>query len=162
MYKIDKKGHPILETEATVPYEVAIGPTWFRFFEEFKNEKIFGTRCPQCRRILVPARAFCANCFVRSDEWVEVPARGEITSWSLTNYRYFGMPTEPPFVSAEICLEGTDCQWYHMVGGFNLTDLDLVRRTLKIGTKVKAVWRKKKKGCIQDIKYFMPIALENK
>lgn len=157
MYKMHTKGYPILETEASVPYELATGPTWWRFFEEFKRERIFGTRCPRCERVLVPARSFCAECFVEMEEWVEVSSEGEVRGWSLTNYHYFGMPTDPPFISGQIRLDGTDCDFFHLVGGFDLTDLDLVSRTMKIGTRVKAVWKKEKKGCILDIEYFKPI-----
>lgn len=157
MYKVNKKGHAILETQATVPYESAMGPTWWRFFDGFKQEKIFGTRCPACRRVLVPARSFCGDCFVDTAEWVELSGEGEIVGWSLTNFHYFGMPTEPPFVTAEIHPDGGDTHFWHLVGGFDLHDLDLVRRTLKIGTRVRPVWRKEKKGCILDIEYFEPI-----
>lgn len=157
MYKLNKKGQAILETEAAITYELATGPTWWRYFEEFKNEKIFGTRCPECRQVLVPARSFCPDCFVDMDEWVELSNEGEVTGWSLTNYHYFGMPTEPPFITAQIRLDGSDSDLYHLVGGFDLTDLDLVRKTMKIGTRVRAVWKKEKKGCILDIEHFKPI-----
>ena len=157
MYTLNKKGHAILETEATVPYELAKGPNWWRFFEEFKNERIFGTKCPECQRVLVPARGFCPDCFMDMDEWVEISTEGEVTGWSMTNFHYFGMPTEPPFITAQIRLDGSDTDFYHLVGGFDLTDLDLVTRTMKIGTRVKAVWKEEKKGCIMDIDYFKPV-----
>jgi len=160
MYKLNKKGHAILETEVTVPYELAMGRTWWRYFEEFKKEKIFGTRCPQCLRVMLPARSFCSDCFVEMDEWVEVSQEGVVISWSLTNYHYFGMPVEPPFIAAQLRLDGADNDITHLVGGFDLNDLELVRKTMKIGTRVKAVWREEKKGCIHDIEHFKPVQLE--
>ena len=160
MYKLNKHGHAILETEASIPYELATGPTWGRFFEEIKNEKIFGTRCPECNRVLVPARTFCPDCFVEMIEWVQLANEGVVTGWSLTNFHYFGMPTEPPFISAQIRLGRSDNDFNHLVGGFNLKDLELVRRTMKIGTRVRAVWKKEKKGCILDIDYFKPVELD--
>ena len=80
-----------------------------------------------------------------------------IGGWSLTDFHYFGMPTDPPFITAEIRHDGSDTNFYHLVSGFDLSDLELVRRTMKIGTHVRAVWRKEKKGCILDIEYFEPI-----
>jgi hypothetical protein len=157
MYKLNRKGHAIMETEATLPYELATGPTWHRYFDEFKREKIFGTKCPQCRKVFVPARAFCPACFVDIDEWVELSNEGEVLGWSLTHIHYFGMPTKPPFICAQIRLDGSDTDLLHLVGGFDLNDLDLVRKTMRIGTRVKAVWKKEKKGCILDIEYFKPI-----
>ncbi|MFH1349326.1 MAG: Zn-ribbon domain-containing OB-fold protein [Pseudomonadota bacterium] len=157
MLKLDKKGYPILEAEAIIPYESAFGPTWHGFFEGFKEEKIFGTRCSKCNRVLVPARSFCPRCFVDMEEWVEVSNEGEVVAWALTDYEYFGMPTKPPFVSALIKLDGTDCSFLHLIGGFDLRDLETVRKTIKNGMKVRAVWEKEKKGQIMDIKYFEPV-----
>ena len=153
----DKKGNPVIEAEARIPYELAMGPTWYRFYEGFKEEKIFGTRCPDCNRVLVPARSFCPRCFVDMDEWVEVSQEGVVTTWVITNYEYFGMPTKPPFINSVILLEGTDCGFMHLIGGVDLSDLDRVGEKLKTGTKVKAKWREEKRGCIMDIEYFEPL-----
>jgi len=160
MYTLNKRGQAIMEAEVSIPYESATGPTWHRYFESFKHEKIFGTKCPECGRVLVPARSFCSDCFVEMDDWIELSNEGEVTGWSLTNYHYFGMPTEPPFISAKILLDGADNTFSHLVGGFDLNDLELVRRTMKIGTRGRAVWRKEKKGCILDVEYFIPIGLK--
>jgi len=156
MITFDKRGNPIIEAEARVPYELAVGPTWHRFYEGFKKEKIFGTRCSQCDRVLVPARSFCSRCFVDMDEWVEVSQEGAVISWVITNYEYFGMPTKPPFINAAVLLDGTDCGFMHLMGGVDLSDLDRVGENVKTGMKVRAVWRKEKTGCIMDIKYFEP------
>ncbi|MBC7106008.1 MAG: hypothetical protein H5T97_08710, partial [Firmicutes bacterium] len=53
----------ILKDTIALPYQWALGPVNTRFFQEFKERRIFGTRCPKCGRVLVPARAFCARCF---------------------------------------------------------------------------------------------------
>ena len=157
MLTLNKKGYPIMEAEGSVQYELAAGPSWLRFFEGFKQEKIYGSRCPSCKRVLVPARAFCSQCFEDMHEWVEVSDEGVIAGWSLTNFHYFGMPTEPPFITGMIRLDGSDSELVNLIGGFDLTDLDLVRRTVKIGGRVKAVWREKKKGEVRDLQYFKPI-----
>jgi uncharacterized OB-fold protein len=154
MYEFNKKGHAILEAEASIPYELATGPTWWRYFEAFKEEKIFGTRCPRCNRVMVPAWTMCTDCFVEADEWVELSGEGEINGWSLTNYSYFGMPKEPPFVVAQMGLDGADTDFWHFIGGIDLKDMDLVTRTIKIGSRVRPVWRKEKQGCVYDIDYF--------
>lgn len=96
MMVFDKKGNPIIEEEVRIPYELAVGPAWYRFYEGFKKAKIFGTRCSKCNRVLVPARTFCPRCFVDMEQWVEVSQEGVLVSWVITNYEYFGMPTAPP------------------------------------------------------------------
>ena len=56
-----------------------------------------------------------------------------------------------------IRLDGTDVNFLHLIGGFDMSDLDTVRKKVKNGMRVKAVWKKEKKGHILDIKYFTPV-----
>jgi uncharacterized OB-fold protein len=146
-----------IKTEIRLPYELAYGATWTRFFEGMENEIIYGTKCSKCGRVLVPARSFCPRCFVDTDEWVETAQEGTLTAWSYVNYKYFGQPIEPPFIGALIRLDGTDVDFLHLIGGFDLSDFDLVRKTVKNGMRVKAVWSDERKGNVLDIKYFEPV-----
>ena len=70
-----------IETEVRLPYRLALGATWTRFFEGLKRKIIYGSRCPKCNRVLVPARSFCPRCFVNIDEWLEVPQEGTLEAW---------------------------------------------------------------------------------
>ena len=151
------KEYRTIETEVRLPYRLAYGATWTKFFEGMKEEKIYGSRCHKCNRVLVPARTFCPRCFVDTDEWIEVSQEGTVVAWVLTNYRYYAQPIEPPFISALIRLDGTDCNFLHLIGGFPLTDLEQVRAKVKNGMKVKAVWEEEKLGGILDIQYFTPV-----
>ena len=151
------KEYRTIETEVRLPYRLAYGATWTRFFEGMMEEKIYGSRCVKCGRVLVPARTFCPRCFVDTDEWLEVAQEGEVVAWCLTNYRYFAQPIEPPFISALVKLDGTDCNFLHLIGGFPLDNLDTVRARVKNGMKVRAVWEEEKLGNMFDIKYFEPV-----
>lgn len=151
------KEYKTLKTFVELPYEVAYGATFTRFFEGLKEEKIWGTKCGKCNRVLVPARSFCPRCFVDLDEWVEVNQTGTVETWCLVNYNYYGMAKEPPYITAIIRLEGADVGFAHFVGGFDLNDLNKVKEKVKIGAKVKAVWNKGKKGDIFDLEYFEPV-----
>jgi uncharacterized OB-fold protein len=157
MLTVNKKGHPILKTEALVPYELASGPSWHRFFEGIRNERIWGTRCPKCERVLVPARSFCTQCFEDMTEWVEVADEGTVVNWAICNFAFFGAPFKPPFMTAMIKLDGADNTFFHVVGGFDLSDMSYVEQNMNRGVRVKAVWEKEKKGCILDIKHFKPL-----
>ena len=85
----------IMEGTITLPYRWALGPVYTRFFEEFKNKKIMGTKCPKCQRVLVPARKFCPRCFEDTAEWVQVSDKGTIRSWSVINFEFSGQPKKP-------------------------------------------------------------------
>ncbi len=157
MLTFDKKGNPIIKSEVLIEYELAMGPVWYKFFEGFKEKKIWGTRCPQCQRVLVPARAFCPRCFVDMDEWIEVSQEGILEGWVLVNYEYFGQPVKPPFIMASIRLDGTHCAFIHLVGGFEFKSVEDAASKIRNGMKVKAVWKEERKGNIMDIAYFKPI-----
>jgi uncharacterized OB-fold protein len=158
MITLDKEGHPIIKAEARIPYELALGPTWKRFFEGLKKKEIWGNCCPECRRVLVPARIYCPRCFVEMGEWVEVSAEGVLVSWALIAYEYFAMPAKPPFITSVIRLDGADCSFLHMVGGFEIRELESVQSKVRTGMKVRAVWRDMRVGGIMDIMYFEPIS----
>lgn len=152
------KEYRTIKTEIRLPYELAYGATWTRFFEGMANQILYGSKCEKCNRVLVPARTFCPHCFVDTKEWVEVSQQGTLTAWSYVNYRYFGQPTTPPFIGALIRLDGTDVDFLHLLGGFDLTDFEKVRKIVKNGMRVEAVWEKERKAHIMDIRYFKPLA----
>jgi len=152
-----RKECDVVTDEISVDYEIAYGPTWIKFFDGMKEEKILGSKCAKCGRILVPPRSYCPRCFVEVNSFIEVAQEGAIVAWALTEYEYFGMPTKPPFIGALIRLDGTDSNFLHLIGGIDLSDSELVRKTVQNGMKVKAVWNEDKKGHIMDIKYFTPV-----
>lgn len=143
-----------LKHNVWLPYKFAVGPVFNRFYEGLKEEKIWGNKCPECRKVLVPARTFCPKCNVDMDEWVEVSQEGKVTAWTLADYEFFGMPVDHPFIGALIRLDGTDCDFLHLIGGLKLDDLKTVKSKVKKDTRVKAVWNGEKKGHLLDIKYF--------
>lgn len=147
----------VLKGKITLPYQWALGETNTRFFEAFQDKRIMGTRCDQCGRVLVPARKFCSRCFKDMDEWVLVKDEGSLRSWVLINFPYEGQPKDPPYIIGVIELDGSDGGFSHFVGGLPSYDIDEVRERVKIGMRVKAVWREKREGNIFDIEYFEPM-----
>lgn len=129
-------------------FSYAAGETASRFLAALRDEqKIYGTRCPDCQRVLVPARPFCSRCFVEPTEWIEVGPRGTliafapITSTSL-----------PPTSSlALICLDGAHTNLLHLLEGAGLEGW-------RIGMRLEAVFATERVGSIRDILYFRPVA----
>jgi len=146
-----------VKAQIFVPYEVALGPTWINFYEALKDERILGTKCDKCGRVFVPPRSFCPKCFQELEVWVEVGQQGVVETWVYVNMPFYGQQLDLPFVAAMIRLDGSDTALMHRIAGFDLSDIAVVRRKLKLGDRVSAVWRKEKKGCVLDIDYFQPI-----
>ena len=131
-----EKESRIVEGKISLPYKWALGPVFTRFFEEFKNKKIMGTKCPRCNRVLVPARRFCPRCFEDTAEWVQVSERGTVRTWSLITFEFSGQPMAPPYLIGLIHLDGADTALSHFIGGVDLSDLEKGRNEIKIGMKV--------------------------
>lgn len=146
-----------LEGMVNLPYRWALGPVFTRFFDEFQQQKIMGTRCPACKRVLVPARRFCPRCFDECTEWVQVSDKGTVRAWTLITFTYMGQPKPPPYIQGLIDLEGANTAFAHFIGGIDLSDLDKARDHVEIGMKVEAKWKAERQGNIFDIDHFAPI-----
>ena len=146
----------IIEETISLPYRWSVGPVGTRFLEGLKHKKILGTRCPQCRRTLVPARTFCPRCFVDLNDWVDLPDHGTLRSYTIVNYTFAGQPMPPPYIIGIIVLDGADVGFTHFVGGVDLSDFDKAAERLGQNTAVRAVWREQRVGRITDIEHFEP------
>jgi len=69
------------------PNTWSVGEVGSRFFVELRDyKKIFGTRCPVCKKVIVPARKICGQCFRQTDDWVEVGDQGIIQTFTVVRY----------------------------------------------------------------------------
>lgn len=121
-------------------FNYAAGKAASRFLIALRDEKkIFGTRCPSCQRVLVPARSFCPRCFVDTRDWVEVGPNGTLGAFAATDNLAFAL----------IRLDGADTALVHRV---NVTNAD----ELRIGLRVAPVFAETRRGHILDLAYFQP------
>ncbi len=141
------------EWEPNLKYAWDAGVGYGGYFAGLKEGRIVGTECAKCRRVLLPARAFCEWCFRTVDRWVQLNDTGIVNTFSVA---YTGTAAErlkDPLVPALIEIDGS--------GGVAI--MHLIRGgdpwKVKIGMKVKAVWKPKGKreGSINDIEYWKPV-----
>lgn len=132
---------------------VAIG----RYLAGFREGRIVARICYKCRRVMLPPRMFCELCFRPTDEWVNVKDTGVINTFSVVHVNWDASrrgPDDPPLIPAVIEIDGASKGMgiMHMLGEVDPADL-------KIGLKVKAVWKnpEERTGAITDILYFKPI-----
>jgi len=155
----EKKEPVKIRADWHIPYLHSAGNHASKFFQELKeNQRIMGSRCPSCKKVLIPPRAFCERCFVPIDDWVQVADQGEIMALSINYMEYEGLP-KPPYGLAFIRLDGADTNILHFLGGVDLKDPKKATSKLKVGARVKAVWKEKAKreGRMTDIRYFKPV-----
>jgi uncharacterized OB-fold protein len=136
-----------------IPNTYSAGAVGSRFLIELRdNKKIMGTRCPTCNLVYVPARSACRDCYGELSEWVEVSQKGTLLTFTVTYQSNPIQPVSTPIAYGIVQLDGADTGFVHMLG-------EVDPEKLKVGTKVKAVFKSKKErqGSILDIKYFKPL-----
>ena len=141
----------VLNSRIKVPYEWQAGETASHFLVQLRDEKkIWGKKCPSCQKVIVPARKTCGFCFVETDEWVEIPDQGVVTTFTVVNRDTLVQPVKAPFAYAMIQLDGADTGMVHILA---IDDPGKI----KIGMRVQAVWADDRKGSLLDIRHFIPV-----
>lgn len=133
-------------------WRYAAGSHFTRFFRTLKEEgRILGLRCPGCRRVYLPPRPLCGNCYRRMTEWVPVGPLGTVRAFTVVYFPFLdpttGQPRPVPFGMALIQLDGADTTLNHY-----LDETDLGR--LRLGLRVEAVFREPREGNMGDIRGF--------
>jgi uncharacterized OB-fold protein len=133
-----------------VEYHWSAGVAGSRFFSELRDSgKILGAKCPECKRVLVPPRIFCEECFVDTDEWVEVSHQGEILTFAESYFGLQGQRLETPWYIGIVKLDGADGGLFHRLVPEN--------GDIAIGARVEAELEADRKGHILDIKHFKTV-----
>ena len=124
------------------------------YLDGLKDGKILGRLCHGCERTLVPPRMFCEQCFLPTDEWVQVQDTGTVNTFSLAYITWDMRDLRIPDIPAVIELDGASpgIGIMHKLGR---VDPDSVHT----GMRVRAVWKPpaKREGSILDIAYWTPI-----
>lgn len=136
----------------TLEYRHARGPYYGRLFDEMQSSgRIMGIRCPSCHSTLLPPRELCDICFVKTGTWVDVADTGVLQAFSIIHLKFVGQTREPPYVYAEIMLDGASTKIIHVLDGL---DMKTASQWLKPGMRVKAVWKAELRGSLSDISHF--------
>ena len=146
-----------LDYSLSLHYEHSFGPHYGRFFDELaSSRRLLGSLCPQCRNVLVPPREFCDKCFVPTQSHVDVLDTGRLQAFSIIHMEFVGQTRKPPYVYAEVVLDGSATRMIHTLGGF---DVNAANELLWVGMPVKAVWvdAASSEGTLNDIDFFEPI-----
>jgi uncharacterized OB-fold protein len=154
---LDKKGFEEatrVKYDLNAEYAYDMGYAVSRYLMGLKEGKIVGIKCHKCGRILVPPRAFCEQCYVPIDDFVELSGRGKVNTFSISYVKWDASRIEKPEIPAVIELEGASAGVgiLHVLGEVDPKDVH-------VGMEVEAVFKEEKdrKGEITDILYFRPV-----
>jgi uncharacterized OB-fold protein len=142
--------------EAEQPFEWSVGRHTSKFLTELRDKKrIVGIRCPECKKVLVPPRNVCGECFVPLDEIVELSGKGTVETFTILSFGFVdpdtGRQKPVPYTWALIRLDGSDTTLIHYV---EETDPS----KLHVGMRVQAVFEEERRGHLLDIRHFETIA----
>ncbi len=141
-------------------YHWDAGLAMSRYLDGFKKGKILGVRCLECRRTMVPPRAFCELCFRPIDEWVELADTGCINTFSVSFVNWDASRRQTPEVPAVIEIDGASpgMAILHKMSEVGET-LEEIQSILHFGDPVEAVWKpaRRREGLVTDIEYFRPV-----
>lgn len=140
-------------------YEHAYGHYYGTLFDGIADQRrIRGVQCPSCDNVLVPPRPLCEKCFVPTRQWVDLPDTGVVQGCSVVHIEFLGQRVPPPYVYAEIILDGASTRLIHTVGGLSAEDARA--GGVGPGTRVRAVWSDRRTGSLSDIDYFAVVSAD--
>lgn len=123
------------------------------YLRGLKRGVILARECRECRRILVPPRMFCEECFRPTDRWVEVRDTGRVNTFSICYVRWDMVPLKEPEIPAVVEIDGASpgVGFMHKLGEVRPEDV-------RVGLEVETVWKPEEErgGSILDIRYFRP------
>jgi len=90
----------------------SVGNWMENFYDGMKEGKILGSKCPACGRVFLPPRMICERCFVKADEWVELPATGTVQACTKASVKVAEngdlVDLEAPEIIATVKHDGAD------------------------------------------------------
>lgn len=142
-----------VEHSVRAQYNWDAGAAIGRYLAGLKEGKIMARTCNECRRILVPPRMFCEQCFRPTDSWTQVKDTGVVNTFSICWVSWDMKPLEIPEIPAVIEIDGATkgIGIMHKIGNVSPDDVH-------VGMKVRAVWKKpdEREGSILDIRFWEP------
>jgi len=133
-------------------YDYSPGAGRSRFLRGLAQGKILGERCAKCRKVYVGGGSgACPRDGVPTEEVVELPDVGTITTFCVVNVPFAGATVEIPYVSASILLDGADIPLMHLIQ-------EVAAEEVRMGMRVRAEWlpEGERVPSMDTIKYFKP------
>jgi uncharacterized OB-fold protein len=139
------------------PYKVTLGEAYARFLEGMKQKKILGNICPVCNGLYVPPRPFCDKCLEQPTEWIETDGMATLVTFSVALIQLPGLPEVYP-ITGMIKVGNSVTNFLHFVAGIDYDDRAELVDKVKIGMKLRPVWKEQRTGDILDLDYFEPVS----
>jgi len=124
-------------------YTRSVGPVLGRFLTGIRDGRLVGARLSD-GRVVCPPPEFDPVTHAATDDFVDLPDTGTVTSWTWVSEPVAGQPFDRPFAFALITPDGADAPLLHAVD---------VRgpEQMRTGMRVRARWAAERTGVITDL-----------
>uniref|UniRef100_UPI0035B4F81A Zn-ribbon domain-containing OB-fold protein n=1 Tax=Saccharopolyspora galaxeae TaxID=2781241 RepID=UPI0035B4F81A len=141
----------MLTTPIHLHYQHSASPEESRYLRGLAEGRLLGQRCPVCEKVYIPPRGSCPIDAVPTEEEVELPDTGIVTTFCIVNVPFLGQRIDPPYVAAYVLLDGADIPFLHLVLGCAAEDV-------RMGMRVRAAWKPREEWdtTLQNIDHFEP------
>jgi hypothetical protein len=138
-------------TPVALSYRHYASPTETSHLRALAEGRLVGQRCPACHKVYIPPRGACPTCGVPTNEDVELPDTGIVTTFCVVNVPFAGQKVKPPYVAASVLIDGADIAFQHLILGCPAEDV-------RMGLRVRAAWKPREEWgtTLANISHFEP------
>ena len=137
-----------LQAPVTVSFDYtrSVGPVIGRFLTGLRDGRLVGARTSD-GKVVVPPPEFDPVTHVATNDFVDLPSTGTVTSWTWVPEPVKGQPLDRPFAFALVTIDGADAPFLHAVDVASADDIET-------GMRVQVRWADERVGSINDIACF--------
>ncbi len=142
----------IMESPIVLGYNFSAGHATSRFLREIKKGNLYGQRSSVTGKVIVPPRGSDPETGTATHEEVKLAETGTVISFTIVHIPIPNNPIQPPYIIANIVLDGSDQTFIHLVS-------ECENDQITQGTRLEAVWKDESEWdyTFENVKYFRPI-----
>ena len=141
----------MMDATTRLDYVFTAGIAQSRNLHGYAEGKFLGQRCPKSKKVYVPSRGSCPTDGVATDDVVELPNTGTVTTYCVVNVPFAGQTIEIPYICAQILLDGANLSFMGLLQ-------EIPTDEVRMGLRVEAVWVPPEElgPTLASVKYFRP------
>ncbi|MFD6220389.1 Zn-ribbon domain-containing OB-fold protein [Nocardia asteroides] len=141
----------MLTTPVDMAYKHTASPQESAYLRGLAEGKLIGGRSEAGGRVYFPPRGANPTDGTPTDDLVELPDKGTVTTFCIVNVPFLGQRIKPPYVAAYVLLDGADIPFLHLVLGCEASEV-------RMGMRVEAVWKPREEWshALANIDHFRP------
>lgn len=141
----------VITTPVDLAYKHTASPQETVYLRGLAEGKLLGGRTDATGKVYFPPRGANPTDGRPTDETVELPDRGTVTTFCIVNVPFLGQRIKPPYVAAYVLLDGADIPVLHLVLGCEAGEV-------RMGMRVEAVWKPREEWGfgLENVDHFRP------